>query len=59
MTYLKVKWIHATSYRPVLTYSELDDERSMRQRDMSPRATTLNFASFSFTMAVYRRELWI
>jgi hypothetical protein len=37
MTYLKVKWIHATSYRPVFTYSELDDERwELRKVEIFP-----------------------
>lgn len=37
MTYLKVKWIHATSYRPVFIYSELDDERwELRKVEIFP-----------------------
>ena len=37
MTYLKVKWIRAPSYRPVLIYSELDHERwELRKVEIFP-----------------------
>ncbi|WP_420869865.1 DUF6881 domain-containing protein [Bradyrhizobium septentrionale] len=60
MTYLKVKWIHALCHRPVLIYSELDDEHwELRKVEILPDGRIGYANALTYTQQVPDYSAWV